>query len=122
MVPKRLEKAEPRSDAPKRVHIGEKLTRGLGSGGNPEQGRKAAEESLDDLYEVLKGSDMVFICCGMGGGTGTGAAPVCVADQPVLPEVAPWKFWQACTDTDAGTDAGTGTDADADPDSDAPER
>ena len=65
-----------RSDAPKRVHIGEKLTRGLGSGGNPELGQKAAEESLDELGEVLKGSDMVFITAGMGGGTGTGAAPV----------------------------------------------
>jgi cell division protein FtsZ len=64
------------SDAPTRVRIGEKLTRGLGSGGNPEQGEKAAEESEEDIYEVLKGSDMVFITAGMGGGTGTGAAPV----------------------------------------------
>jgi cell division protein FtsZ len=64
------------SHAPTRVRIGEKLTRGLGSGGNPEQGEKAAEESVEDLYEVLKGSDMVFITAGMGGGTGTGAAPV----------------------------------------------
>jgi len=59
-----------------RVRIGEKLTRGLGSGGNPEQGKKAAEESSEELYEVLKGSDMVFITCGMGGGTGTGASPI----------------------------------------------
>lgn len=65
-----------RSDAPTRVNIGEKLTRGLGSGGNPEQGEKAAEESIEDLYEVLKGSDMVFVTAGMGGGTGTGAAPI----------------------------------------------
>lgn len=64
------------SDAPVRVRVGEKLTRGLGAGGNPEQGEKAAEESVEDLYEVLKGSDMVFITAGMGGGTGTGAAPV----------------------------------------------
>jgi cell division protein FtsZ len=64
------------SNAPTRVRIGEKLTRGLGSGGNPEQGEKAAEESIEDLYEVLKGSDMVFITAGMGGGTGTGAAPI----------------------------------------------
>jgi cell division protein FtsZ len=64
-----------RSGAPKRVNIGEKLTRGLGSGGNPELGEKAAEESLDELNQVLKGSDMVFITAGMGGGTGTGAAP-----------------------------------------------
>lgn len=64
------------SSAPVRVRIGEKLTRGLGSGGNPEQGRKAAEESADALYEVLKGADMVFVTAGMGGGTGTGASPI----------------------------------------------
>jgi cell division protein FtsZ len=63
------------SKASKRVRIGEKLTRGLGSGGDPEVGKKAAEESAEDMYEVLKGSDMVFITAGMGGGTGTGAAP-----------------------------------------------
>jgi cell division protein FtsZ len=59
-----------------RVRIGEKLTRGLGSGGNPDQGKKAAEESADELYEVLRGADMVFVTSGMGGGTGTGAAPI----------------------------------------------
>jgi cell division protein FtsZ len=64
------------SNAPTRVRIGEKLTRGLGAGGNPEIGRKAAEESAEELYEVMKGSDMVFITGGMGGGTGTGAAPI----------------------------------------------
>lgn len=64
------------SKAKTRVRIGEKLTRGLGAGGNPEIGKKAAEESADDLYEVLRGADMVFIACGMGGGTGTGASPV----------------------------------------------
>ena len=64
------------SDAPTRVRIGDKLTRGLGAGGNPEVGHKAAEESAEDLYEVLKGSDMVFIAAGIGGGTGTGAAPI----------------------------------------------
>ncbi|HEY4722566.1 MAG TPA: cell division protein FtsZ, partial [Anaerolineae bacterium] len=64
------------SNAPKRVRIGDKLTRGLGAGGNPEVGMKAAEESADDLYAVLKGADMVFITCGMGGGTGTGASAV----------------------------------------------
>jgi cell division protein FtsZ len=64
------------SDAPKRVRIGDKLTRGLGVGGNSDLGRKAAEESADELYEVLRGSDMVFVTAGMGGGTGTGAAPV----------------------------------------------
>ena len=64
------------SNAPTRVRIGEKLTRGLGSGGNPDQGEKAAKESIQDLTEVLSGSDMVFITAGMGGGTGTGGAPV----------------------------------------------
>ena len=64
------------SKAQTRVRIGDKLTRGLGAGGNPEIGRKSAEESADDLYNVLKGSDMVFITAGLGGGTGTGAAPI----------------------------------------------
>jgi cell division protein FtsZ len=64
------------SKATTRVRIGEKLTRGLGSGGNSETGKKAAEESSEELYEVLKGSDMVFITGGMGGGTGTGACPI----------------------------------------------
>ena len=59
-----------------RVRLGDKLTRGLGAGGDPEIGRKAAEESSDELYNVLKGADMVFVTAGMGGGTGTGAAPV----------------------------------------------
>ncbi len=64
------------SRAPIRVRLGDKLTRGLGAGGDPEIGRKAAEESADELYSVLKGADMVFVTAGMGGGTGTGAAPV----------------------------------------------
>jgi cell division protein FtsZ len=64
------------SKAPVRVRIGDKLTRGLGSGGDPETGRKAGEESADELYDVLRGSDMVFITGGMGGGTGTGACPM----------------------------------------------
>jgi cell division protein FtsZ len=64
------------SHAQTRVRIGEKVTRGLGAGGNPEMGRKAAEESAEELYEVLKGSDMVFVTAGLGGGTGTGAAPI----------------------------------------------
>ena len=64
------------SKAQTRVRVGEKVTRGLGAGGNPEMGRKAAEESAEELYEVLKGSDMVFVTSGMGGGTGTGAAPI----------------------------------------------
>jgi len=64
------------SQAETRVRIGEKVTRGRGAGGVPEMGRKAAEESSEDLYKVLKGSDMVFVTAGMGGGTGTGAAPI----------------------------------------------
>jgi cell division protein FtsZ len=64
------------SKAGTRVRIGDKVTRGLGAGGNPEIGRKAAEESAEELYEVLKGSDMVFVTAGLGGGTGTGAAPI----------------------------------------------
>lgn len=64
------------SEAPVRVRIGDKITRGLGAGGDPEVGKKAAEESAEDVYEVLKGSDMVFIAAGIGGGTGTGATPV----------------------------------------------
>jgi cell division protein FtsZ len=64
------------SSAPTRVRIGDKATRGLGAGGNPEMGQKAAEESSEELYEVLKGSDMVFVTAGLGGGTGTGAAPI----------------------------------------------
>lgn len=64
------------SKAPTRVRIGDKVTKGLGAGSNPEVGRKAAEESAEELYEVLKGSDMVFVTAGLGGGTGTGAAPI----------------------------------------------
>lgn len=64
------------SRAPIRVRLGDKITRGLGAGGDPEVGRKAAEESSDELYNVMKGADMVFVTAGMGGGTGTGAAPV----------------------------------------------
>ena len=64
------------SGAPVRVRIGSKLTNGLGSGGNPVIGQKAAEETTDELYEVLKSSHMVFITAGMGGGTGTGSSPV----------------------------------------------
>ena len=64
------------SKANRRVRVGEKITRGLGSGGDPETGRKAAEESAEELYEVMRGSDMVFITSGMGGGTGTGGAPI----------------------------------------------
>lgn len=64
------------SKANVKLQLGEKLTRGLGAGANPEIGKKAAEESRDQVEEVLKGADMVFVTAGMGGGTGTGAAPV----------------------------------------------
>ena len=62
--------------APKLLQIGEKLTKGLGAGAKPEIGEKAAEESTEEISAALKGADMVFVTCGMGGGTGTGAAPV----------------------------------------------
>ena len=62
--------------APKLLQIGEKLTKGLGAGAKPEIGEKAAEESSEEVTAALKGADMVFVTCGMGGGTGTGAAPV----------------------------------------------
>lgn len=62
--------------APNRIQIGEKLTRGLGAGARPEIGEQAAQESHDEIMEMLKGADMVFVTAGMGGGTGTGAAPI----------------------------------------------
>lgn len=64
------------AQAPYRIQIGEKLTKGLGAGANPEIGEKAAQESRDEIIKALKGADMVFVTAGMGGGTGTGAAPV----------------------------------------------
>ncbi len=64
------------SMATHKIQIGEKLTRGHGAGGNPEHGRRAAEESRDEIVAALQGADMVFVTAGMGGGTGTGAAPV----------------------------------------------
>ncbi len=64
------------SKAPTRINIGRATTRGLGAGANPEAGKKAAEESSEELKQVLTGADMVFITCGLGGGTGTGAAPI----------------------------------------------
>jgi cell division protein FtsZ len=64
------------SDAPVKVHIGSEITEGLGSGSDPEIGRRAAEESYDQLKRALRGSDMVFVTAGEGGGTGSGAAPV----------------------------------------------
>jgi cell division protein FtsZ len=62
--------------AKKKIHIGKNLTRGLGAGMNPEIGKRAAEETKEEIQQTLKGSDMVFVACGMGGGTGTGAAPI----------------------------------------------
>jgi len=64
------------SQAPKRIRIGEKVTKGLGAGGDPVIAAKAADESSEDLYEALKGADMVLLTAGMGGGTGTGASPI----------------------------------------------
>jgi cell division protein FtsZ len=64
------------SDAPAKIHIGRELTQGLGSGADPGTGRAAAEEAYDQLKQALRGSDMVFVAAGEGGGTGTGAAPV----------------------------------------------
>ena len=71
------------SKAPTRINIGRATTRGLGAGANPEKGKKAAEESSEEIKQVLTGADMVFITCGLGGGTGTGAAPV-------IAEIARW--------------------------------
>ncbi len=64
------------NEAPVKIQIGKDSTRGLGAGADPEVGRKAIEENKEEVYEALKGSDMVFVTCGMGGGTGTGAAPM----------------------------------------------
>jgi len=64
------------SQAPQRLRIGEKLTRGLGAGGDPQIGLKAAEESREAIHEALEGSDMIFLTAGIGGGTGTGASPI----------------------------------------------
>src|ERR671923_2568799 len=63
-------------DADVKVHIGAKVTRGLGAGANPDVGRAAATESRDELKEALKGADMIFVTAGEGGGTGTGGAPI----------------------------------------------
>ncbi len=65
-----------RSLAKRKIHIGKNLTRGLGAGMNPDLGKRAAEETRQEIQEALQGSDMVFITCGMGGGTGTGSAPI----------------------------------------------
>ena len=84
--------------APTLIQIGEKLTKGLGAGAQPEIGEKAAEESAEELSAAVKGADMVFVTCGMGGGTGTGAAPVVakiVKEQGILTVgvvTKPFKF------------------------------
>ncbi|MDO8658972.1 MAG: cell division protein FtsZ, partial [Candidatus Parcubacteria bacterium] len=62
--------------AEKKIHIGKNLTKGLGAGMDPEIGKKAAEETKSEIQDVIKGADMIFLACGMGGGTGTGAAPI----------------------------------------------
>lgn len=64
------------SEAKRKIHIGKNLTRGLGTGMNPELGKRAVEETKEEIQEAIKGADMVFIACGLGGGTGTGAAPI----------------------------------------------
>jgi len=64
------------SEAPTKINIGKATTRGLGAGSNPDLGRQAAEESIDEVKDAIEGSDMIFITCGLGGGTGTGGAPV----------------------------------------------
>lgn len=68
-----------KSQATHKVHLGKTVTRGLGAGMNPEVGQRAAEESADEIRELLKGTDMVFVTCGLGGGTGTGASPIVAA-------------------------------------------
>lgn len=68
-----------RSRAPQRIRLGDKATRGLGAGGDPEIGERAADESIEELHTLLQGSDMVFVTAGMGGGTGTGATPIVAA-------------------------------------------
>src|ERR1700683_577853 len=65
-----------KSKAKKKIHIGKTLTRGLGTGMNPDTGKQAAEETREEIQDAIKGSDMVFVTAGMGGGTGTGGAPV----------------------------------------------
>src|SRR6202789_4673724 len=72
------------SEADIKLDIGRQLTRGLGAGSDPEVGRAAAEEHLEEIEEVLKGADMVFIAAGKGGGTGTGAAPVVAGEAKSL--------------------------------------
>jgi len=79
------------SDAPHKIRIGDKVTKGLGSGADPTIGRKSAEDDSEKLYEALKEADMVFVTAGMGGGTGTGAAPI-IAELTVAVVTKPFSF------------------------------
>lgn len=85
------------SKADQKIQIGEKLTKGLGSGADPSVGRRAAEESREELDQSIKGADLVFVACGLGGGTGTGAAPVVAelakASDALTIGFATWPFW-----------------------------
>ena len=79
------------SQATHKIQIGEKTTHGQGAGAHPEVGQRAAEESHDMIADALKGTDMVFITAGMGGGTGTGAAPVIAQSPFILKAAAAWR-------------------------------
>ena len=94
------------SQAEKKVHLGKNLTKGLGAGMNPEVGKRAAEETKAEIQDVIKGADMIFIACGMGGGTGTGAAPIvaqAAKEQGILRNLhfiaALWRPHAAAVDT-----------------------
>ena len=101
-----------RSDADIKIDIGRELTHGLGAGGDPDVGRRAAEESRDEIEEALRGADMVFVTTGEGGGTGTGAAPVVARIARALPALTvgvvtrPFTFegTRRCTQADQGID------------------
>ena len=90
------------SDAPHKIRIGDKMTRGLGAGADPTVGQRAAEEDSEKIYEALKDADMIFITAGMGGGTGSGAAPV-IAGRPAL------GTWQSIALLDPNADNATRT-------------
>ena len=77
--------------APTVLQIGEKITKGLGAGAQPEVGQKAAEESIEEVKQLIEGADMVFVTCGMGGGTGTGAAPVIAAAAKEMGILTDWR-------------------------------
>ena len=90
------------SKAPSKIQIGEKITRGLGAGANPDIGAQAAEESKTEIAEALRGADMVFVTAGMGGGTGTGAAPIVAGlakeIKETFPEKTIWLYTGFCFD------------------------